>query len=702
MKKKSMIIIVFLISITLVNAPLDILGSISADNVSADSGEGYPFQPTDDIIIEALDYLRRQQATDGNIGGFSISSWAAMAISAAEEDPYDCGRLVEYLRNNADHLDENKATDWERQTLAIVACDENPKNFGGIDYLAKIESFYDGEQIDDPANLYDDFFGVLALISGGIDKDKSIIQNILNYIKEKQKNNGGWGDVDSTAAAIMALITAGENSNSGCITDALSFMKTTQVGSGGFQSWGTANAASTAWGVNAIIVTGGDPTSSEWKINGNSPIDFLLNLQQDNGCFNWAVDQNINPEWMTSYVIPALLGKPYPVKIYEFHDGENEGNNDRIKNTVNNNGRDDDNGNEGNNAGEDDWIGNVRIEGQTNTIWKGEVCFSDSMVTALNDSSGEMEEYFIPHPSVLGALDEASQQGGFSYFVIYYPSWNAFYVKTIAGESEWWHYWVNYILPMVGAGAYELTEDDEEVLWGYLEDWYAHALRITIEKHIVNKSEEFTVSIYNETMSPVKDAVVYVDSMGYMTDENGNITIQIDTAGYYEIYAEKDGYVRSEKVTVQVKKRTKMVKLEDNALYLLNRKTKIPYQKILIIGHIDIKVKTTDDVKKVEFYINDKLEYVDNEQPFKWRLNEKAFFKKATIKVKTYTDNNDVILKIQKIIQHIDSISENHHRRTAFNLIKTYLKDLELSLLELSDIDEKEVVIFNLFPRLHW
>ena len=37
-------------------------------------------------------------------------------------------------------------------------------------------------------------------------------------------------------------------------------------------------------------------------------------------------------------------------------------------------------------------------------------------------------------------------------------------------------------------------------------------------------------------------------------------------------------------------------------------------------------------------------------------------------------DNDDVFLKIQKIIQYIDSISENHQGRTAFNLIKTYLK----------------------------
>ncbi|UCD13195.1 MAG: hypothetical protein JSW60_06450 [Thermoplasmatales archaeon] len=694
MKKTTATLMVLLISITLVNLPADIFNTVSAD-----PGEDYPYQPDNDIIVDALGYLKSQQTEDGSIGGFSISAWAAMAISAAGEDPHDWGNLVGYLRDNADCIDDTKATDWERQVLAIVACNENPRDFGGIDYLAKVESFYDSVQIGSPANLYDDFFGILALVSGGVEKDSSVIQTVRTYIEEKQHQNGGWGDIDSTAAAIMALITAGENPNSGSIADALSFMKSTQTENGGFQSWGTTNAASTAWSVNAIVAAGQDPTSIEWKHSSSSPIDFLLSLQQENGAFNWSVNQNMNPEWMTSYVIPALLGKPYPVKIYESEKGGDEDDNGGNENNGDNDGGDDDSGD--NNVDEDEWTGNIRVEGQTDTIWNSMVCFSDSVITALNDSSGEMEDYYIPYPSVLGALDEASQQGGFPYFVIYYPSWDAFYVKTIAGESDWWHYWVDYTLPMVDAGAYGLTEEDEEVLWGYLEDWTAHALRITVNKDTVNVSEELIVRVYNETMSPVEDAIVYVDSSEYMTNENGNVTIHIDTAGEYEIFSEKDGYVRSEKVTVHVKKSVVIIKPEDNAIYILNRKTGIQYPSILIIGHIDIEVKTTDDVEKVEFYINGKFEYVDTERPFKWRSNNRAFFKKTTIKVKAYASLDDVIFKIQQIIKYIDSLSEDHPVKHVFDTLKTYLQNLEVSVLNQSGVDEKEVRIINIFPRLH-
>ncbi|MFW6120014.1 MAG: hypothetical protein ACOC80_03825 [Petrotogales bacterium] len=686
MKRVILALMILFIAAMLVKLPDD-----SVITVSGDEGSNYPCQPTDEEIIQALDYLRNQQTEDGSIESFSSSSWAAMAIAATGEHPHDWGNLVEYIRENVDRIDKDSATDWERQLLAVVACDENPLDFGGIDYVAQVESFYDGEQIGSPVNLYDDFFGIISLISGGIDNEVSIIQTVRAFIKEKQQENGGWGDADSTAAAIMALIAAGEDANSDCILDALSFIKSTQVENGGFQSWGTSNAASTAWAVSAIVATGRDPSSDEWiTIIGNSPIEYLLSLQQDNGCFNWTEKQTKNPEWMTSYVIPALLGKPYPIKIFE---PENGGNEHQYSNNDNTEDEDD-------TVFVDRWRGYIRIEGQTDTIWNGEVTVANSTINALNDSSGEIEEYLIPYPSVLGALDEASQLGGFSYFVIYYPSWDAFYVKTIEDEPDWWHYWIDYVLPLVGVGTYELTDNDEEILFGYLEDWTARALRITVNKDKVNISEEFTVGAYNETMAPVENAVVYVNSTEYMTDENGTVTIDINASGEYEIYSEKEGYVRSERIMIHVKKMVEIITPADNSFYLLNRKL-VSIQKTIIVGHIDIEVNTIDKVKKVEFYLNDKHEHTDTERPFKWRLNKRAILKKEMLKVKAYANVNDMFLKIQKIIQYIDALMERHPEMQALTSVKIYLENLGKPVSTQTDVDEKEILVFNLFPRLH-
>ncbi len=284
----------------------------------------YPFNPSDEIIQKALGFLRENQKEDGCIGSFSITAWAAMAISAADEDLDKWGNLTVYLEQHISLLQKDRITDWERMVLASVALNENPQDFNGINLVEHIKNYYDGKQIGDPSNLYDDIFGIISLISAGINKNDTIIKNVANYIKEKQGQDGSWGDVDTTSAAIMALTAAGEKSH--IIQKALNYIKTRQQDNGGFISWGATNIATTAWAVDAIVATGGDPTSKEWEKNGKTPIDFMLSLQQDDGSFSWSEERHYNPEWMTAYAIPALLGKPYPVKKLPSKGNDNEDN----------------------------------------------------------------------------------------------------------------------------------------------------------------------------------------------------------------------------------------------------------------------------------------------------------------------------------------------------------------------------------------
>ena len=643
----------------------------------------YPLQKNDPVVTNALNYLRDQQNPDGSIGGFSVTAWTAIAISSADENPHKWGNLVNYLKNHVNLIDSTKATDWERQLLAIVACNENPKSFGGINYITKVKGFYDGVQIGDPANLYDDIFGILSLIAAGIDRNSTMIQTIKTHVEKKQRNNGGWGDVDTTAAAVMALVAAGENKNSDVINNALLFIKNMQTNDGGFQSWGQTNAASTAWAVMAITAAGQNPTDTRWQINGFSPVDFLLNLQQENGGFKWSVNQNFNPQWMTCYVIPALLGKPLPIKIYK---------------TTEENCQDDaDNGVNENNANVtvNVWTGSIRIEGKNHTVWSGIVSLSSSLITALNDSSGEMEEYTIPYPSVLGALDEASRLGGFSYSVIYYPSWNAFYVKTIAGESDWWHYLVDYNVPMVDAGKYELTSKDKEILWGYLEDWYVHVLRVDLDKTVVNQSEEFTVTVYNESMAPVKGAVVHVSSFEYTSNEEGKVTVKIETSGEYMVYAEKNGFVRSNKIKVFVGKKVEIAKPLHNAIYLWNTKLGIKTHKTFVFGAVDVKVRVADNVKRVEFYVDGKMEYTDDEKPFEWKLNKFAFLKEMTIEVKGYKSVNNTS-NVQQIMDCLNVLSKQHSF-ILLGLMENHLRDSNKSFVP-EGYDSIKVTVTNLFP----
>jgi len=757
---------------------IGVLAPLNNVCLSIDTVNTYPLVPIDIEIQNALQYLKNQQGEDGSIAGITVSSWAAIAIASANEDLSNWTNLIKYLKMKSSLLDPEKATDWERHTLAIVACNENPRDFAGIDFVAKILQFYDGNQIGDIANIYDDSFGILSLISSGIDKNETVIKNTKQYILNAQDTNGGWGDADSTAAAIIALISAGQKNDSNEIINALSFLKTLQHNNGGFHSWGDSNAASTSWTTMALLASGEDPTSHKWTINQNNPISYLLGLQQDTGGFNWSEDQHMNPEWMTSYIIPALLGKYYPIAIYDSSGSINHAPETPIKpqghtmgkagisytfktvctdidgdkvqyrfdwdanrnheystwTTLDNSGiialvshiwndtgiyalkvqARDEHGlisnwsekffitikNEDYFNTTDEWSGFIRIEGKDDTIWMGSITVGEISFHAKNGDTGEAQEYCILFPCVLGALIKALENTGFSYEIEYWPSWDTFLVKTINDDSDWWHYLIDYELSMIGAGEYELTDQDSEIIWGYLENLQAHALQISIDKSEIKKDEEFTIHIFDETDNSVNEAIVTIGTNTYTTNHKGYVTIKLSDIGSYTIYAEKEGYIRSDKKTMRIQNNIEILKPTNNALYIANMKLFANTKNTWIVGPITIQVNSINDVEKVEFYVNDVLEFSDDEQPFEYLLNKKSLLKKTDITLVSYVREN-ISEKILDMLKVIIQLLDDHQYGAIFEIIHNFTEEFQSKQLLLSDTISMTITILNIFPNLH-
>ena len=348
------------------------------------------------------------------------------------------------------------------------------------------------------------------MISSGVSKDSSIIKSLCNYVKNRESNNGGWGNVDTTSVAIMALIAGGEDKNSEIIERAIAFIKTKQNENGGFEYIGNTNAATTAWAVQAIVAAGENPTSIYWEKNGSSPIDYLLNLQQEDGSFNWSENNNLNPIWMTAYAIPALLGKPYPIKIIENNDSDN------------------------------------------------------------NDTSDESE---------------------------------------------------------------------------------------------------------NEKQSNNKD------------------------------YSKIDNFPKETTQTIEL---LTISKPENNSIYFHNKELSLPISGIFIIGQVEIIANVNEDVKKVEFYLNNELKYTDYKSPFVWYFNEKGFlsFKKITAKAYLYDDK--ILADINNIIKKIEATLPNNYTEKTVNYVNHIIRYLELYAETIEncidkncEFEEKDICIFNLFPQLH-
>ncbi|MBA7573518.1 hypothetical protein ES708_15316 [subsurface metagenome] len=507
----------------------------------------YPYAPGDTEIIDALNYLRSAQTSDGKIESFSASAWVVMAIAAAGEDPNDWKNdpgdpsVVDYLA--ASSASATSANAYSKMIMAAVAAGEDPTSFGGRDFVALLEAEYNNNQIGDDATLNDDFWGVMALVAAGQDPATStIIQDSVTFIINNQdavddgwgwSTGGGFSDVDNTAAAIMALIAAGQSAASEAVSDGLAYIQGTQQDNGGLLSWGDTNADSDSWGICAITAAGEVPT--DWDSGtGNDPVDHLLAFQQDgggdDGAFYWQDGTpGMSPAGTTASSIIALLGGYFPVAALEPEPPEPGV-------TV-----------------------NVRIEGEDENIWNDSVTVDESWITADNSDI----EYHLEDPTAIGALDEAAEEGGFPYETT--DEWGGLFVTSIDGEEgegmAGWMYRVDYISPSVGAADFILDDTSppdpphQEVLF-YYGEWDDIPLKIEVNNTAPGAGDSFTVTVseYDDAMAEwftIEGATVYADT-DYTTDENGEVDITIYNNATIEVYAEKDGYIRSNPVTVVV------------------------------------------------------------------------------------------------------------------------------------------------------
>ncbi|MCD6453059.1 MAG: hypothetical protein J7K77_02080 [Dehalococcoidales bacterium] len=499
--------------------------------------DSYPLAKTDSEVAGALDYLAGEQNDDGSISDFATSAWVVMAVAAADEDPHDWKKtgkpsLVDYLSSNA--ASATTTNDYSRMLLAIAAADEDPQDFGGRDFVSLVRSAYDGTQIGDAALLNDDFWGVMGLIAAGENPDSEIITHTVDFILNNQSaDDSGWSwgvgeasDVDDTAAAIMALVAAGESPTSSVITNALDYISSTQMESGGFESWGSTNSATDSWGIGGIVAGDEDPSSANWTAALGDPVDDLLTFQNTDGSFNWTAATPSNKALMTAYAIPALLGSPYPVVTLGLLPAEIT-------------------------------IG-IRIEGQHSTIWDGTVSVSDS--TIIDDAS---IEHYLDQPTALGALDEASQDGDFPYVVK--DSAYGLYIFSVDGEdaegTSGWMYRIDYTSPMVGAGDFILDETTppptphSDVLF-YYGSYGQSPLKIVVDNTEPEVGEEFTATVtqYSDDTggwTPCAEATVHADQY-YTTGGDGTVAITIDRDMTLDLFADKDGFIRSNRETVTV------------------------------------------------------------------------------------------------------------------------------------------------------
>ncbi|MFN2289573.1 MAG: prenyltransferase/squalene oxidase repeat-containing protein [Anaerolineae bacterium] len=286
----------------------------------------------------ALDYLQTQQNADGGFGsGFSPGSTVAstadavLAILAAGGDPADFGQdgntPLSYLAAQAGSI--AASGDMAKLIMAAVAAGQNPREFGGVDSVARLEgTIGPGGRIGTENDTFvSHLLGVLAL--GSV--QRPIPEAAVTYIEEGQQENGGWAwdgtaetaaDTNTTAFAVQALAAAGQTGEGAAISSAMQYYQSIQNEDGGWpyqnpSDFGTdTDANSTALAIQAILAAGQDP--ADWTAeSGQDPIAALESFQNESGAFAWQVAVPDDNLLATVQALPALASEALPLATME-------------------------------------------------------------------------------------------------------------------------------------------------------------------------------------------------------------------------------------------------------------------------------------------------------------------------------------------------------------------------------------------------
>lgn len=429
-------------------------------------------------------------------------AWTTQALIAAGETSI-----------NTDHLQSvsgSQAVDYAKAILGLTAAGKNPSTFGSVDYVAKLKTYFNNNQIGDESLLNDDAWSILALSSAD-EEDTDEVTSAKNFLLSHQNVDGGWSyavngdsDTNDTAAVLMALVEAGISTDNDAIKKAVIYLHNAQNDDGGFgwMTGSTSDSGSDAWAISAIYKIGQQPT--DWEKNGNNPLTHLQSLQDNDGGFWWVKvgTSDFNNKAMTAYAVIALAGKSYPLGYYQ-------------KNTE-----------------LPDGTYHLRIEGKNGTICDANVAGDTALTIVQNAASICNYSYNIENTSYGLYLQKINNEVG-------------------VGMSGWL-YLVNSLSPSAAAADYILKKGDE-VLWYYGEwGWWPTKLKAAKNNVATGEAVNTTVEYFDgQSWQPLAEAVIKGANQDYFTNSAGQVSLSLSD-GFYNLKAEKSGYIRSNKLVVSV------------------------------------------------------------------------------------------------------------------------------------------------------
>lgn len=282
----------------------------------------------ENAIDDAVDWAKREHGIPSEYSllndpllqeaGSEKTDWYALALARAgigDNYPGYLEAVTRYVKEKYQQpgrLDANKATEWHRISLAMLAAGGDPANVDGINLI--LDGIYDKSSISLGKQGINGWIWALITLDsvGYVDPEGDQYysrEEILGEILVEQNSDGGFSlsgsrsDADITAMAVTALATYYNDENTyrytqnktgklvtkniaQVVDEALDALSQMQDADGGFSSAGAANAESCAQVLIALGAVNRDPkTDREFIKNNNTILDALLRYQTADGGF---------------------------------------------------------------------------------------------------------------------------------------------------------------------------------------------------------------------------------------------------------------------------------------------------------------------------------------------------------------------------------------------------------------------------------
>jgi hypothetical protein len=249
-------------------------------------------------ITRSADYLESRRGPDGGVsepGGradAALTAWTILALRSIGRDPGRASR--EYVRT----APPEDVTQTALRALAL----------GDEELLNRLDAARQPDGRIGPL-VNSTAWSVLALRAAGRPAGAAT----LRYLLRQQRKTGGWSwhprgapDSNDTAVAIQALRAAGVRGRP--LIRGVRFLRRLQAPSGGFRlvPGREPDAQSTAWAMQGLLAAGLRPGPAAYR--------YLARLRRPDGSYRYSKRYAVTPVWVTAQVVPALAGKPFPLR----------------------------------------------------------------------------------------------------------------------------------------------------------------------------------------------------------------------------------------------------------------------------------------------------------------------------------------------------------------------------------------------------